>query len=433
MKGDFDKNKSLIPIQQKQLVKKVGNALEITSKLVSSKDYERIIELFIKHPAFFKRTISKYYPLKLKLIEYYKHIWEFGGCLSQNRSIKWTDDFIMKYIDQLNIWGLRGNHSVPWSLSLIDKLKENKDWEWEDFGKDIQITSMTELVKNFGANLDWSSLSNNRFIQWTPELIQEYSNNLDWEQLSGNESLPWTKELISKYHDNWDWNRLSLISAIPWSESLINKYYHRWDWSRLCLNKNVPWTDKLIIENANRINWFWLSKNPNVATKQDVFDKYYDHWDWEGLSSNENLPWGIAFIEKFKNMLDWERLSENIGLPWSELLIEKFEDKWDWDNLSTNDFLPWSVELINKYEDNWNWYSLGQGVIVQMPNFWKKIFGKIVNDKLIADTVWRLERLNISTTESYETETIDLDDYFFQDTSELKKLRKIFSKLNIKE
>ena len=165
-------NKSLVPIEQNQLVKSVGNSLIITNKLLAGQNYENIIQLFIKHPAFFKRTISRYYPLTFELIDKYKHIWEFGGCLSQNQSIHWTEELIEKYIDKWNWWGFRSNSALPWSISFIDKFKSQI--EWEGFGEELPIKMTDELINSFNDKWDWSSLSSNNLFNWSEELIHHF-------------------------------------------------------------------------------------------------------------------------------------------------------------------------------------------------------------------------------------------------------------------
>lgn len=92
MNDNKQDNKSLATIQQSGLIRQVDNSLRITNKLLIIRQYDDIVDLFVKNPNFFNRLISKYYPLSDKLIGGYKDVWEFGGCLSQNRSIKWTED-----------------------------------------------------------------------------------------------------------------------------------------------------------------------------------------------------------------------------------------------------------------------------------------------------------------------------------------------------
>ena len=42
-------------------------------------------------------------------------------------------------------------------------------------------------------------------INWSVELIEKYKDQWDWESLSRNTSLPWSIELIEKYKDQWPW------------------------------------------------------------------------------------------------------------------------------------------------------------------------------------------------------------------------------------
>lgn len=154
MENNKKENTALVPIEPNQLIKSVGNSLIITNKLLAGKSYETIIQLFIKHPAFFKRTISRYYPLTPDLIEKHKHIWEFGGCMSQNQSILWTEELIEKYIDKWNWWGFRSNSALPWSISFIDRFKSHI--EWEGFGEKLPIELSEELIDRFSDKWDWS-------------------------------------------------------------------------------------------------------------------------------------------------------------------------------------------------------------------------------------------------------------------------------------
>ena len=89
-------------------------------------------------------------------------------------------------------------------------------------------------------------------INWSVELIEKYKDQWDWEELSWNTSLPWSIELFEKYKDQWDWGGLSRNTSLPWSIELIEKNKDQWDWRELSWNESIHWP-KLSINMVDEI------------------------------------------------------------------------------------------------------------------------------------------------------------------------------------
>ena len=105
-------------------------------------------------------------------------------------------------------------------------------------------------------------------INWSVELIEKYKDQWDWEGLSRNTSLPWSIELIEKYKDKWYWSCLSSNTSLPWSIELFEKYKDQWDWDwgGLSSNKSLPWSIELIEKYKDQWHWDWggLSWNESI-------------------------------------------------------------------------------------------------------------------------------------------------------------------------
>jgi hypothetical protein len=105
------------------LIKQVNNAISITNKLLASSERQKIIDLFIFHPVFFKKRIAAIYPLSDHLIEKYKDHWDWWS-IGVNINININEEFINKYKEKLQ-WKYLGSlgrqKKIKWSEEFIDR------------------------------------------------------------------------------------------------------------------------------------------------------------------------------------------------------------------------------------------------------------------------------------------------------------------------
>ncbi len=82
------------------LITGVGNLINTTNKLLTYNERKKVIELFLKHPNFFKSLVSKHYALNSELIKKFKSKWDWTE-LSSNVNAPWTESFIEQNKDVL--------------------------------------------------------------------------------------------------------------------------------------------------------------------------------------------------------------------------------------------------------------------------------------------------------------------------------------------
>ncbi len=312
------KDNSIVKYENKQ-IQRVEKTIAITNKLLAVGTRTQIIELFVRHPDFFKRQISQFYSL--------------------------SDELIKKYKDEWNYSLLPANESLIWDENLIDLLYNN---------------------------LDWKSVS--RFASLSETIIDSYINCWDWKFLCHNTKLPWSQRFIEKYITFWDWKQLSQSKALPWSSNLIKTFLPYWNWSALCLNVKVPWDEALVEEYILKINWANLCSNPTFPWTEELRKKYIAFkkldptqnplsfllrfkQNMESLSANPKFPWSKDSITQYSASLNWQKLSFNKGVPWTLDILKLHVEKFDWAGISLN--YPNASELISsEFERKVNWAAI---------------------------------------------------------------------------
>lgn len=360
-------------------LQKVGNAISITNKLLAITDRKKIIELFLSYPDFFKRSISKNYPLNNVLIEKYQEIWNWSylssnkglyydeyliekyaqkwdwAILSWNEQLPWNNDFIEKYKNKWSWGALSSNSRIQLNADLILKYKDKWDWNYMCVNKSL---NWFETLDNYSQNFDFECKSvfslflyGAELFPWSEEIILKYYNRINWKKLSESKVLPWSEKLIDKFIDKWDWNLISCNNSIPWNSKLFDKYKESLNWKELSKNHYLPWSEDFIDNNKDKFSWFSLSSNEAIPWTKGLIDKYIQKWDWHQLSQNSSIPWSVEFIEEHKNKFDWTALSKNKSVINLKEAIEVFKDDWDWNQLSSNTGIFWTIYFISKYEN----------------------------------------------------------------------------------
>lgn len=332
---------------------------------MGTREQNRNIEFFKRHPLLLQNDVQRGYPLSEDQIDKYAGYWDWE-LLSHNPKIQWSESLIQCFHDEWHWPGLSGNTGLPWSSSFID---------------------------NFAERWDWHRISWNEALPWSIDLIDQYAGILYWGVLDTNQKLPWSGDFIRRYEDFWDWAGLSMRGSPPWSVWLIDEFADRWDWSNLSGNHSIPWTTEIIERYKKRLNWqlldyrlpdaLWKAYSSECPGKRmtvpwsiekmtrlegrdhdwhrialpgltlDHIRIHQDRWDWSVLSYDsygESHEWPPGMIDTFQSKWDWSALSSNQNLPWSPDLITQYEDRWDWAALSNNRLIPWTMDLLIRYE-----------------------------------------------------------------------------------
>ncbi len=361
------------------VLQKVGNAIDITNKLVVLNERKKIIELFIDHPNLFIALFSKNYPLNNHQIDKYKDCWEWEY-LSSNKGISWNENLIEKYENSWEWSALSNIEELPWNEDLIEKYKEK--WHWGNLSVNTKVNITLELISKYEDKWDWNYLCMSKSLIWS-EVLEYYSYKFDMEKITSfgfffyaSPTFPWSEDIILKYLNRWNWESISSCMFLPWSENLIDRFIDKWDWESLCSNNSVPWNEKLfdkykeklkwdglsgnhylpwnekfIDANIEKINWFKLVDNKGLPWSKAVIEKHIEKWQWNQLSRNKFLPWSIELLKLFFDEWDWTELSKNKSLPWTKELLELYKNEWDWNQMGSNSEIPWSINLIRQYEN----------------------------------------------------------------------------------
>ena len=298
-----------------------------------------LIEKFKENWNWEKLSENESLTWSLELIEKFEDKWNWEY-LSQNVFIPWSIESLTKY--KLNWIYLSKNEFLPWTNELIQLFEFNWNWKGSDYvyGNDnLYGDEFDDLLYFKEYN---GCLSSNKSLPWSIELIDKYKDNWDWNFLSANESLPWSNDLIEKYEDKWNWNINKYIDDEPqfigfssckflsWSIDFIDKYKDRWNWDYLSANESLPWTLELIEKFKDK--WLW----GGTGLGEPV-----------GLSANKSLPWSIELVDKYKDKWNFMYLPQIISLPCSEDVIIIFNNEPNYTDLIWNKaFKPYVNDSI---------------------------------------------------------------------------------------
>ncbi|MBL0200346.1 MAG: hypothetical protein IPP81_09250 [Chitinophagaceae bacterium] len=335
-------------------------------------DKTNAINLFEKLPGIGIAWLLKLYPFSEKIITDHsgKMWWKF---LTQNKNVNWSESLINKTKDDLD-WQdyLWSNPKMPISIAFVEAHMDKINFE--ELSLNTGNHWSPEFILHFKDkwNLHWLLL--NQSINFTQDLF--ITLNLFKERISiVNGIALWTEEFILKHMHSFKWFFLNENPHLPWSQDLIEKLkpimLDRLP-VMLFLNKGMPWSIELIekylskdLIEDERGYWSGLSYNESLPWNEDLVARYETNWDWEMLSGNNKVGFNLNQIEKYKDKLLWKRkhvnfgcLSDNTSLDWSEELIDKYIDKWDWEGLAENEGIFWTDKMIEKYKDRLNYQLL---------------------------------------------------------------------------
>ncbi len=126
--------------------------------------------------------------------------------LSLNESLPWSSDLIERFIKKWDWEVLSGNNGVAFTANQIAKHKDKIIWKRKhpNFGALSDNTSLRwseELIDAFIENWDWDDLSKNEGVRWTEKMIIKYWDKLNLNELFRNPSLPWSFAFLMKFEN----------------------------------------------------------------------------------------------------------------------------------------------------------------------------------------------------------------------------------------
>lgn len=181
------------------LMKKVGNAISVTNKLLTENftfEQKKLIDFVVRNATkenFTSKILSRFYKLSMKQLHDYDDFFQ----------LHYYDYGLFDYKYHLLL-----NKSIDWSAEFIDEFAEKVNWNY--FLGNTRIDISKDFIYRFKDHIDWDTLSENQHLNWSLELIKEFAEYWNWKTLFNNEGIPWELKLLSDFGKYWDWDIMSI-------------------------------------------------------------------------------------------------------------------------------------------------------------------------------------------------------------------------------
>ena len=126
-------------------------------------------------------------PWSEELIEKFIDKWSYTS-LSMNRSVPWTDS-IVELIDTYLENQKQLYIERKWSSYMIERKNKELNELCEALSNNTSLPWSVELIIKFQNKWDYNTLSKNKSISWTIGLIEKFKDQLDLENLSNREDV----------------------------------------------------------------------------------------------------------------------------------------------------------------------------------------------------------------------------------------------------
>ncbi|MBK7533916.1 MAG: TIGR02996 domain-containing protein [Myxococcales bacterium] len=117
--------------------------------------------------------------------------------VSRHARTPWSDAFVARHADELQIYDLVGNPHFPMSRHLERFAAQIERHNWPTVSASPGFLPTVGLIERYEPRLDWGSLSKNPNL--TAELIDAYAERWDWEELTKHEAL--STALVARLRD----------------------------------------------------------------------------------------------------------------------------------------------------------------------------------------------------------------------------------------
>ena len=246
-----------------------------------------------------------------KLIEQnIENDWDWSA-LSNNKSIKFTSNFIQEYKDKNWDWlSLSNRTDIEFDNDFLYKLLD-KDWDWQEITKRNDIVFDESCIEKLKAKpLDWFAVSGNKtFIPNQKTLSWLKGENLDWDAISQNANLD--ASVLYDYKDLLNWKFVT--KRIPTDTQEFEKYKKYLDWSEINSRKDFIITNEILDTFADYIDWNKASQSKCINFTEELIEKYRNKWNWHHLRNNP------VVIDRLDNYLSKYKAEFNCSI-----FIERF-------------------------------------------------------------------------------------------------------------
>jgi len=126
----------------------------------------------------------------------------------------------------------------------------------------------SEIILNFYWDIFLSHVC--EFYPLDQDFVEKYEYELDWSSISKNKCLQWDIAFLEKYEQRFKWHQLAWNDSIIWNEDKIERFKKRLDWYYLGRNRNLPLSDNFILKYWKKI--FVTEDNPHLT--KELIEKY---------------------------------------------------------------------------------------------------------------------------------------------------------------
>lgn len=289
-----------------------------------------------------------------------------------------------------------------YSTDTTNKNTENVEVRYFKTGCSVSISDIEESLKDtfeskYGKEkyLDWSKISNDKYLIWSDKFILEHKEQLEWGKIN------WDSHRVGRegdYEDECTVSGLCANPAIHWSKERLQLFKDSVVWNVLAAREDikVPW---FCANEQLRKEWYeklWKDIFPWMESYNDV--------DIKEISIRQSIYWGEEELQAFNWIYDgydylyrdesdimrlfWKNISNASNVHWSVSLIQKYIQRWDWEILSNNQAVITQNDILTCFEKKFNWKS---GTILKhLLNHWDslELYKDLVDWNLLCRYYW---------------------------------------------
>lgn len=322
---------------------------------------------------------DKIYDWSYELIDRFADKWDWSA-LAHNRDLEplFSIGFLIRYQHHIPSWALS---NTCLGNKIAEELKEYPETTTLLNQSTHQLDANESYLETHKDELDWQRISQSN-IYWTTKMIDKFKEQIDWNtfSLDGSPNV-YTMQNLETFKEYWRWSLLSLNCNVPWNNELLDRFADYLNWNQLiCQTLPFHWfTIEFYIRYQKYIPVQSLKHSRFGCS--GVVQPYLNVRNCEELEQITDLldvcPWDAAFLERFKDRLDWRKISRNPHIIWKSSMLERFKEYIDWDTLSNspnrNEFAHQSIGIshinnlftikkLETYRHRWNWSLLSENV-----------------------------------------------------------------------
>ena len=343
-----------------------------------------------------------------EIIEKINFEWDFAA-ISQNNKLIDNLDFVEKWWEKLDYWGLISNIN---KRIVIENLKFFLDKSYfKDYpdlldavSSELNLRDVLTFYKKKPNSFDsiyrlynWDNINNNtiddEYLKNKDTIVELILEGYILPELIDNISLIYSINFILENPNvTWNWQIVTeraIVEDLVDDETLV-AYLGYWDW-KVLIEKYFDPEDLQIDGRLSEIAAL-ISQAPDEVSEKSwkfITDIYPSHsiwsainttdnidlfkWDWNSISSSNKISLDLNTLNRYKERINWSLLSSNLFLngffrndreiygtrkQWENHVLSylsKFSELWDFKELSKLGNITRSESIVNYFRQKWDW------------------------------------------------------------------------------